>query len=239
MQSTSHACEKKLNFLLVGKKAVGKSSSGNSILGRKAFTPLDTTMAFSCQRDDVRIKVTDTPGLMDDDESRNVKTITQVLPNIMADCPEGFDALLLVLKYGGGFTVDQAQTLYILKSMFGDNVVKDHCVVILTNGENFDLEQEDADEPHTFRDWRKLQKGGLGRLFKECQERVVLFYNLGKSDEMVKKRDDSVRTMMHKAFEMVKHGRYTSEHFKQCAEQRDHLIKTYGQLQVIGDTMKI
>ncbi|XP_059157384.1 uncharacterized protein LOC131941838 isoform X2 [Physella acuta] len=114
VQSGSPPSEKKLNFLLVGKKAVGKSSSGNSILGRKIFTPLDTSMTSNCQRDDVRINVVDTPGLMDDDESQNVKTITQVLPNIMSDCPEGFDALLLVFKYGESFTEDDAKTLYIL-----------------------------------------------------------------------------------------------------------------------------
>ncbi|XP_059157382.1 uncharacterized protein LOC131941837 [Physella acuta] len=224
--------DKKLNFLLVGKKAVGKSSTGNSILARKVFTPSNTFTVSNGQQCDVSIQIIDTPGLMDTDESQNVKTITQVLPNVMGECPEGFHAFILVLKYGEGFTEDQAKTLNILRCIFGKNIIKDHCIVILTNGESFDLEQTEADQPHSFRSWRSQQKDDLGRLFKECQDRAVLFHNLGKSPEMEKKRDESVRKLMHIAFELEKsNGRYTNEQFKLSAEERDKLTKTYREIQ--------
>ncbi|KAH9512576.1 hypothetical protein Btru_038833 [Bulinus truncatus] len=172
------------------------------------------------------INVIDTPGLMDTRMSNEV--ILQNIFNAMSFCPEGINALVYVMKYNDRYTEEEKQVLYFLKQAFGEAFVRDFCIVIMTGGDQFELQNEDREdkgEGYTFDHWLNEQTGPpeFLTLLAECNRRVVLFYNKGRN--YVDKRNESLQ----KFWELVnsRPGTYTSDHFQACVTQRNAIIAKF------------
>lgn len=94
------AIKEEITVGLVGKVGNGKSASGNSILGRSLFETssdtwsctLNTSVGWTT-REDIVVKVVDTPGVMDLNNNRELENIAIQIPEIMSVCPEGIHAL--------------------------------------------------------------------------------------------------------------------------------------------------
>ncbi|XP_059173850.1 uncharacterized protein LOC131954287 [Physella acuta] len=222
-----------ITLALIGKTGNGKSSTANSILGRDAFKEnrgtFFATPCFSI-RGNLEIKVVDSPGFMDPDEENEILNVETQIPGIMSVCPEGIHALLLVLKYGNRFTTEDIETVVKIKQIFGVNIIKDHGIIIFTHGENFDMESEGCDESddtiNDFGTWCNQQTGPIQDLFKECGNRVVLFYN-SHSKLYADKKEIAVEQLLNIAAELGKKGAYTNDKFKQCALERERLISEH------------
>ncbi|XP_012943010.1 GTPase IMAP family member 7 [Aplysia californica] len=173
------------NLMMIGKTGHGKSSTGNSILGRTAFVVSDSSesetdavqVAFtSLSADRGSVKVADTPGIGDTrmDTVTAIRKACKDLESGIQKCPGGVHAFLLVLKYGNRFTEEESRTVRSLKSLLGEDVLRRHCVIVFTHGELFDLSRKKGPgNSGDFSSWCCEQTGGLGDLIEECQHRCV------------------------------------------------------------------
>lgn len=122
----------------------GKSSFGNTICGRSAFSTSSSCSSHTkrcCPAtrmlDGIELIVYDTPGLFDTNSSINVikKEICKAVITIAAPGPHAF---LIVLQVGR-FTNEEQETVKQISDMFGENAGK-YCILILTRAD--DLEND-------------------------------------------------------------------------------------------------
>uniref|UniRef100_A0A2C9LLC1 AIG1-type G domain-containing protein n=1 Tax=Biomphalaria glabrata TaxID=6526 RepID=A0A2C9LLC1_BIOGL len=179
---------KTINLLLIGTAGNGKSATGNSILGQEKFaTSADFTDAEKFVKkgssvfEGSTINVVDVPGIDTDNKNEDVFKKFQTLVKKAFDiCQDGFSAFILVLKYGNRFTRQEHETLKLIRSTFGDDVIKNQVICVLTHGDMFKADMEQDGDEVEFEVWSKKQEGAIQKLFQECNYRCILFDNKSK-----------------------------------------------------------
>ncbi|KAG7232895.1 hypothetical protein INR49_007959 [Caranx melampygus] len=183
-------CSSDLRVVLVGQERVGKSSAGNTILGRKEFHSRlsSSPVTQRCEKregevDGRRVSVVDTPGLFSSVLSEDqVKARLEEALQLSSPGPHVF---LLTIQLGR-FTEQEQQGLKALKNMLSPDVRK-HTMVLFTYGDR--LEEDDIDMDRFIREDKNLQK-----LLKNCSGQYQVFNNRRMEDrrqvqELLKKID--------------------------------------------------
>ncbi|XP_027093058.1 immune-associated nucleotide-binding protein 9-like [Coffea arabica] len=204
------ASNKVRTVVLVGRTGNGKSTTGNSMLGRKAFKSMSsfdgvtrtTELQTAVLEDGQVLNVIDTPGLFD--KSAEPQFVEKEIVRCIDMAKDGIHAVLVVVSLRSRVSMEEAATIETLQKNFGDKIAE-YMILVFTGGDELEEDQD-------FDDYLSHSESIKGML-ELCGNRRALFDN--KTKDTAKKAEQLKQLLSLVDDIVMKHGGkpYTNELF--------------------------
>ena len=219
-----------LSLLLIGKTGAGKSTTGNNIIGFEKFEEGDDGVSMTTHIQDgwskfsgFDLHVFDGPGLFDtrvteEESGKHAEELCRQMAYVIDNCPNGLNALILVMKYGDRFTEENQSAIHMYRQIFGENALKEIGILLFTHGDMFYNKQKRKLGNHkSFEEYCRTQEGELKKLIDEFENRCVLFTNYD---------DEKRQEQLQKLVEIITSfkGAYKNKHFDEAERSRNSFL---------------
>ncbi|XP_067292711.1 uncharacterized protein [Pseudorasbora parva] len=217
MSDAHHLSE--LRIVLMGNRRAGKSSSGNTILGREEF---DLKTSAQCVRRhgevaDTHITVIEAPGWWSNlTVEESPELLKQEIVLSVSLCPPGPHAVLLIIDVDTRFTETERKALQNHLDLLGERVWS-HTIVLFTHGDSL---SDTSIEQHIESEGQDLQ-----RMLDKCGNRYHVLNNHNRSDhtqikELLQKIEETVAQNNGRHFEIDRKILQEVEERRRAEEER-------------------
>ncbi|KAF4115320.1 GTPase IMAP family member 9-like [Onychostoma macrolepis] len=191
-----------IRILLVGRKASGKSSSGNTLLTERKFQEHESEVCEGqTQIGGKQVAVIDCPDLLDPDLSEE---------QLVSRCSAGLSSVLLTVPLEQPVQ-NEEEILDYIKCLFGPEVQK-YFMILFTHKDDLEDLDQTIEEHLKHKDHADLQ-----RLVTECGGKFHCFNNKRKSDNQIQELLQKIEGTMEENREKFIMGRKRRrQHAQHC-----------------------